>query len=236
MFISSSQAATLFPNTRIQAQVETSRSDFTTDSEQENNIICRTSWNRDEIIELIDLYKSHEHLFKSTTIKNDKVWDMIAQQLPMHTTEQIKNKFKYLKQKYMEKKDNMGQKSSGASMIKFDYFFEMDKIFSQDPDVEPVSTASSSRGIRYASKTSSVQIEENSSSNDEVITKKKNEKSKIRQKSELAKQLSTYEQNFKEREAKKEKRHNELMARQDAALKILENIANSFANLPNIKK
>jgi len=53
---------------------------------------------------------------------------------------------------------------------------------------------------------------------------------KIRKRSELAKQLSTYEQNFKEREAKKEKRHNELMARQDAALKILENIANSFAN------
>jgi len=42
MFISFSQAATLFPN-RIQAQVETSRSDFTTDSEQENNSICRTS-------------------------------------------------------------------------------------------------------------------------------------------------------------------------------------------------
>lgn len=45
-----------------------------------------------------------------------------------------------------------------------------------------------------------------------------------------------YKQNFIQREAKKEKRHNELMARQDAALKILENIANSFANLPNIKK
>jgi len=122
---------------------------------------------------LIDLYKFHEYLFKSTTIKNDKIWDMIAQQLPMHTTKQIKNKFKYLKQKYMEKKDNMGQKSSGASMIKFDYFFEMDKIFSQDPDVEPVSIASSSRGIQCASKTSSVQIEEISFSNDEVITKKK---------------------------------------------------------------
>jgi len=72
----------------------------------------------------------------------------------------------------MEKKDNMDPKSSGASMIKFDYFFEMDKIFSQDPDVEPVSTAPSSRGIQCASKTLSVQIEENSSSNGEVTTKK----------------------------------------------------------------
>lgn len=51
----------------------------------------------------------------------------------------------------MEKKDNMGQKSSGAGTIKFDYFFEMDEIFSQDPNVQPVSTASSSRRIQYAS-------------------------------------------------------------------------------------
>ncbi|CAL1671623.1 unnamed protein product [Lasius platythorax] len=230
MFITSSQAATLFPN-KIQAEMEVSKSDFITDSEQENNnTTSRTSWNRNEIIELINLYKSHEHLFKSTTMKNDKVWDMIAQKLPMHTTEQIKNKFKYLKQKYMEKKDNMGQKSSGAGTMKFDYFFEMDEIFGQDPDVQPVSTASSLRGIQRASKMSSVEIEENSCSDDEEIATKKNEKLKIRKRSELAKQLSTYEQNFKEREAKKEKRHNELMARQDAALKILENIANSFAN------
>lgn len=34
----------------------------------------------------------------------------------------------------------------------------------------------------------------------------------------------------------KETHHNELMARQDATLKILENIANSFANLPSTKK
>lgn len=165
-------------------------------------------------------------------MKNDKVWNMIAQKLPMHATEQIKNKFKYLKQKYMEKKDNMSQKSSGAATIKFDYFFEMDEIFSQDPDVQPMSTASSLRGIQRASKMSSVEIEEDSCSDVEKITTKKNEKSKIRKRSELAKQLSTYEQNFKEREAKREKHHNELMARQDATLKILENIANSFANLP----
>lgn len=231
MYINSSQAASLFPNKGIQtqgAQTEVLQSDFT-DSEQENLIPSRTSWNRNEIIELIDLYKSHERLFKSTTIKKDKVWDMIAKKLPTHTTEQIKNKFKYLKQKYLEKKDNMGQKSSGAGAIKFEYFFEMDEIFGQDPDVQPVSVASSSRGIQYAS-TSLVETKENSSSNDEEITKK-NDKLKIRKKSKLEKQLSTYEQNFKEREAQKEKRHSELMTRQDAALKILENIANSLINI-----
>lgn len=235
MFISSSQAATLFPNIGSQIEMESSKSDFITDSEQENSsTTSRTSWTRNEIIELISLYKSHEHLFKSTTMKNDKVWDMIAQKLPMHTIEQIKNKFKYLKQKYMEKKDNMGQKSSGASMMKFDYFFEMDEIFGQDPDVQPMSTASSLRGIQRASKTSSIETEENSCSDEDITTTKKG-KSKIRKRSELSKQLSSYTQNFQEREAKKEKRHDELMARQDTALKILENIANLLANPPNTK-
>ncbi|XP_039313421.1 uncharacterized protein LOC113004792 isoform X2 [Solenopsis invicta] len=136
ILINQKPAASLFPNKGIQtqgAQTEVLQSDFT-DSEQENSIPSRTSWNRNEIIEIIGLYKSHERLFKSTTIKKDKVWD-IAKKLPTHTTEQIKNKFKYLKQKYLEKKDNIGQKSSGAGAIKFEYFFEMDEIFGQDPDV-----------------------------------------------------------------------------------------------------
>lgn len=56
----------------------------------------------------------------------------------------------------------MSQKSSGASTIKFNYFLEMDKIFSQDPDVQPVSTASSLRGVKCASQTLT-ETEENSS-------------------------------------------------------------------------
>lgn len=133
----------------------------------------------------------------------------------------------------MEKKDNMSQKSSGASTMKFDYFVQMDEIFSQDPDVQPMSTASSMRGIKRASKTSSTENEENLYSDEEIT--KKSKKLKIRKRSELSKQLGTYEENVKDRETKREKRYNELMERQDAALKILENIANLFANLSNIK-
>lgn len=93
IFISSSEAAALFPNTIFETEME---SDFMDSEQVNNNTTGRTSWNRSEILTLIDLYKSHKHLFKSTTMKNDKVWDMIAKKLPMHTTEQIKNKFKYI--------------------------------------------------------------------------------------------------------------------------------------------
>ncbi|KYN23197.1 Insulin-like growth factor-binding protein complex acid labile subunit [Trachymyrmex cornetzi] len=87
--------------------------------------------------------------------------------------------------------------SSGAGTIKFDYFFEMNEIFGQDPDVQSVSTASSSRGIHHASKgTPSVEIQENSFSNDENIAKNRNEKSKIRIRSELAKQGLDLSENY----------------------------------------
>lgn len=68
MFISSSEAAVLFPNTIFQTEME-SRSDFMDSEQENNNTTSRTSWNRNEILTLIDLYKSHEHLFKSTTEK-----------------------------------------------------------------------------------------------------------------------------------------------------------------------
>lgn len=121
----------------------------------------------------------------------------------------------------MEKKDNMGLKSSGAGAIKFDYFKEMDEIFAQDPDVQPVSTSSNLRGIQYTSKTS---VNEENSCSDEEIAVKKPKKNR----SKSAKEVSMLEKNFAQREDKKDQRHNELIARQDAALKILENIANSL--------
>lgn len=60
---------------------------------------------------------------------------MISVNLKSHTTEQCKNEFKYLKQKYLEKKDNMSTKATGTANIKFEYFNEMDKIFKDNANV-----------------------------------------------------------------------------------------------------
>jgi len=67
--------------------------------DKENN-----PWTKNEILQLLSLYETHNHLFKSTTIKNDEVWSMISVKLKSYNTEQCKNKFKYLKQKYVKKK------------------------------------------------------------------------------------------------------------------------------------
>ncbi|CAH1106748.1 unnamed protein product [Psylliodes chrysocephalus] len=144
-------------------------------AETDENLI-RTTWSREEILSLINLYEEYEKKFKSTTIKNDKVWQEISSKIPSHTWEQCKNKFKYLKSKYIEKKDNMGAKATGAKAIRFDYFDKMEKIFRQHPNVAPVATASSSRGICNITSISSTSCHQEIYAS--LIPEQKNEKRK----------------------------------------------------------
>ncbi|KAJ8931079.1 hypothetical protein NQ314_016055 [Rhamnusium bicolor] len=76
----------------------------------------RSCWNRNNILQLINLYKEHSNLFKTTTICNEKVWGMIAKEMGVYTSEQCKNKFKYLKSKYVKKKDNMSVKATRSKV------------------------------------------------------------------------------------------------------------------------
>lgn len=112
-----------------------------------NETQIRTAWSREEILQLIHLYKEHEKKFQSTSVKNDKVWHEISQKLVSHSWEQCKNKFKYLKSKYIQKKDNISSKDTGGGNIRFEFFTEMDELFRRHPNVQPIAIASSSRGI-----------------------------------------------------------------------------------------
>ncbi|KYQ54445.1 hypothetical protein ALC60_06677 [Trachymyrmex zeteki] len=80
------------------------------------------------------------------------------------------------KQKYVEKKDNMSTKASGAANIKFDYFEEMDQIFKDDANIVPVSIASSSRGEHNLENIKEIveSNEESNSTDDNILTVKDN--------------------------------------------------------------
>lgn len=93
-------------------------------------------------------------------MKNDKLWHEISQKLKTHSWEQCKNKFKYLKSKYLQKVDNMGTHSTGASNIRFEYFREMNEIFSKQPNVQPVAIPSSSRGKENIEHISKYKVQE----------------------------------------------------------------------------
>lgn len=202
-------------------------------AETDENLI-RTTWSREEILSLINLYEEYEKKFKSTTIKNDKVWQEISTKIPSHTWEQCKNKFKYLKSKYIEKKDNMGAKATGAKAIRFDYFDEMEKIFGQHPNVAPVATASSSRGICNITSISSTSCHQEIYAS--LIPEQKNEKRKaieempeeMKQKKKMKMTPSTdvYRdiENIKERG--RNKRHEEKLQVQKELVSVLTDLTN----------
>ncbi|CAH1107462.1 unnamed protein product [Psylliodes chrysocephalus] len=73
----------------------------------------RISWSNNNILKLFDTYKEHSSLFKGQTIRHEKIWKMISDKLPGFTTEQVKNKFKYLKARFIKKIENMSDKASG---------------------------------------------------------------------------------------------------------------------------
>lgn len=53
----------------------------------------RIQWSRKDNLRLIGLYKDHINQFKSTTIRNDKVWQSIAIKMVPYTADQCRNKF-----------------------------------------------------------------------------------------------------------------------------------------------
>jgi len=199
-------------------------------SDKEN----RNPWTKNEILQLLSLYKIHNHLFKSTTMKNDKIWNMISEKLKSHSSEQCKNKFKYLKQKYVEKKDNMSTKASGAAHIKFEYFDEMDKIFQNDANIVPVSVASSRGEHNFDNIKEIMESNEDSDSTDNLTVKCDLPKKSVKRKrSQMEKKLDNFEKNFKQREELKHQRHRELMERQDRALQLLEKMTDCLIKNAN---
>lgn len=78
--------------------------------------------------------------------KNDEVWNKIKTEIGCYSLHQVKDRWQYLRRRYIAKKDNMSAKSSGAATMKFDYFDEIDDILRKKPNVTPLAVASSSRG------------------------------------------------------------------------------------------
>lgn len=78
----------------------------------------QASWKDDNAVKaLICEWKLHEEKFTSTTVTNDKVWNMVAIKLMMenplweYTGKQCENKFKDVRKNYTKTRDNNVNKS-----------------------------------------------------------------------------------------------------------------------------
>ena len=96
---------------------------------------------------LIQLYKDNKSKFDSTTIKNHKVWLIITSQIENRSLDQCRNRFKYLKGKYIKVKDSMGPKGTGKKKKNFVYFEALDEIFRSEPNVVPTAVSDSTDPI-----------------------------------------------------------------------------------------
>ncbi|KAI4461112.1 phage integrase-related [Holotrichia oblita] len=174
-------------------------------------------WDRQAILLLISLYKDHHKDFKNTSIKNEKVWGSIKEKFDAegfkYSKTQIENKFKYLKARYIKKKDNEGSKRTGASPISFEYFDDFDEIFGKNPNVTPTSSASSLRGSSPA-----------------LSTDSENEppKKKTRLEKQITNLTDIFEKQNKAKEDARERRFESRQATLERAISVYQETMNTF--------
>lgn len=183
---------------------------------------------------LIDEWRGHESYFKSTTITNKKVWEMIAGKLNKENTlwdytgQQCEDKFKDLRKHYVKSRDQ-NEKGSGFPIATCKFYKEMDDALGDKLAVKPVSIASTLKkrkvpDISDSLCATSVLISNNSESDSErgceSIPKSK-KKSVIEKNIERLVSIRTEES--KKKEEARERRHIERLERQDRAIDVYRN-------------
>ena len=105
---------------------------------------------------LLNLYEENKDKFNSHHYKKN-VWQLIAQHMNRYnynvTYVPCENKFKGLYATYKRIKDNNNQ--SGKGFKTFQYYGEIESLFSSDPVITPISQASSIEGFSDENKTPS---------------------------------------------------------------------------------
>lgn len=170
---------------------------------------------------LISKWKNHENDFKNTLIRNNKVWQMIADDLikenPLwsFTGTQCENKFKDVRKSYTKVKDHNNQ--SGAELKKFKFYDEMEAVLGEKPIVKPISISSTLKKRICPNSKRAV----SPCSSDSCEEKENGSPMPNRKKSRVAKELDKWSAQqrieAKEREQARMQRHKEKKERQDKA-------------------
>lgn len=170
---------------------------------------------------LISAYKEHHELFRSNSVKNSEAWRRVAADVPGFSNKQCEAKFKYLKSLYTKRKDNMGNNSSGARAITFEYFEEFDEIFHQEPNITPVAIASSSSIAEMDGNSITTPTHDVAAASQGVGSPANLEESAIasagpsrRKRTRLEIQLEKFQRNMELREQARERRMNRFLEQQ----------------------
>ncbi|XP_077279671.1 uncharacterized protein LOC143907048 [Temnothorax americanus] len=177
---------------------------------------------------LIYQWKQHQSLFENTSIRNDVVWTKISEELEkansawQYTGKNCENKFKDISKVYKRTKDHNNQTGVAPKTCK--YFQELEEVLGEKPCLKPVALASSLRKRPHPATSSSVSntdntisdIDDTEDSGDGISIKAQKPK-KTRMERELELWSKTMSEENKIRDEARERRHHELLERQDLA-------------------
>ncbi|XP_018395904.1 PREDICTED: uncharacterized protein LOC108774326 [Cyphomyrmex costatus] len=184
-------------------------------SSNDSSKLCAT-WDDKSVKLLFTLYKDHQDAFKSTSIKNEVVWDKIRMQMKTDkgynfTRQQIKDKWTNMKKNYLRVKDH--NKMTGAAPKTYRYYDEMDDLFGDKPNVNPVATSSNMRAN-----------DQNMSMDDDDIKESNQHKVK---KSKVERQLSSWTDKFIQHTKEKDDRREQ---HQKEKIDAINNATETFRN------
>lgn len=186
-------------------------------TQSSSTVLC-PRWDRTAINYLITFYKENINNFKSTTMKNEHVWKIITDKMRdsgyNYSKAQVENKFKYLKSRYIKKKDNMSCRGTGESPVVFDYFDEFDDMFGKNHNIEPIALASS--------------ILESPCEVDNSGSEGETPKKKSRLEKEVSVLASLLNKKEHDKEVAKERRHTERQELSKQAINVYEQMMNKL--------
>lgn len=152
--------------------------------------------------------------------------------MEMYTADQCKNKFKYLKAKYIKKKDNMSDKASGQKKITFEYFDEFEDMFSSEPNISPLAIASTSRQFidpetitkqRALSEQRDDPCQVESNNNVKLGKKRKTEKDSVpKQIEKMTGEIGKLREALQTQEENRQKRHEENIIQKQEATNVFK--------------
>jgi Myb/SANT-like DNA-binding domain len=177
-------------------------------------------WSHNATLCLLAAYEEKEKLLKSNTVRRSEAWKEVAEYMAAagfdkFTADQCDNKFHNLKKTYLKKKDNMGAGSSGHERMDFTYFDEFDKLLGKSPIVNPVSVASSSRTDHNISNPDPIDLDSSEDYENMSIEQLEALCTNLggaKKKSGKKRNIDLVVDAIQDIDAKKEKRHNEIVS------------------------
>jgi hypothetical protein len=133
---------------------------------------------------------------------------------------QCRDRWQYLKKRYVKKSDNMGDRGTGEEKYKFEYFEEMNEILGRKHNVKLVSIASSLKGVTPSTSASTSNVLENDADNEEPPPKKIKSCVKGKKEDVVVKFMREVTENSQRNERNKQERHEELIQCRNKAIQV----------------